>query len=308
MSKPDIDFSKYVKVPESWINNALDIPNTVKSEPKVTFLPRNIIAAAGIVLVTMLGISLYFLSRNISPAQIAPGTVEPTAATASAFEPFNMTAQPTEPPVKDEPSSSKAGSAVHSVTEGASTAATSPTAPTPTAPPHSLTPTAPQLPTSVYTWPEPTQMPSPKPTAVSAPTQARTDAPSPTAARPTTSSPTQAPATQAGDDVPEEEPSYIEIALPLNELELIMVAEDSEDMYYCRVYDSRGNMLGSGDLYSSDHIASVVTLSGTPHLYYTIERLVSSGYTSDHTSPERFTYQFYLRSGAVICTDTIYIK
>ncbi len=71
MSRPDFDFSKYVEVPDTWIENALKIPDTVKNQPKA--LPiRRYVTAASIVLVIALGISVYFLFGNKSPISIAP--------------------------------------------------------------------------------------------------------------------------------------------------------------------------------------------------------------------------------------------
>ena len=63
MSRPDFDFSKYVEVPDAWVENALKIPDTAKNQPKA--LPiRRYVTAASIVLVIALGISVYFLFGN----------------------------------------------------------------------------------------------------------------------------------------------------------------------------------------------------------------------------------------------------
>ncbi len=91
LSKPDFDFSKHVEVPDAWIENALKIPDTAQSAPKVTPFPRRMVAAAGIVLVTVLGVSAYFLFGNKNPIPTAPALPE-----ADTVAPTENSSVPTE--------------------------------------------------------------------------------------------------------------------------------------------------------------------------------------------------------------------
>lgn len=280
MSKPDFDFSKYVEVPESWIENALNIPNTVNSQPKA-FPVRRIVAAASIVLVAVLGVSLYFLFGNKSPIPVAP--IKPTDSAQTMTETASvdtesvtlterMTTSATTPP--SAPSTS-AATQIATDSEGEIIVITTITTRTEHTPSDAT-------PISPATTQAPAVTPSEEPAVP--PTQAATEISVPTAPTPT-------------------EPNIrtLELNLRLSEM-IATVAEDGDSTLYCCIYDSAGNPIGDPDLYSRGHLLDI-----RPDGYQSQEVIYhySVDYDANTVPDGGFTYRIYLSSGTVLNKGTI---
>lgn len=91
LRKDTFDFSKYLKVPDEWIENALAVPETVQQKPKAVPFPRRYITAAGIVLVAVLGVTVYFLFGNKNVIPVKPVSTGPAIQTATQIATENGT-------------------------------------------------------------------------------------------------------------------------------------------------------------------------------------------------------------------------
>lgn len=300
MSKPDFDFSKYFEVPDEWIESALNIPNAVNTRPKV--LPiRRYVAAASIVLVVALGISVFFLFGNKKPIPVKPDNSG--IAVQSASESVTASdiggAESTQPPsdAKTQPAtgsrndrgtiptrSTQTTQAVTSTLPQTAESSSAPTYVSPAAePPQSDPSDSPQY--------QPTQKPvTPAPPSPTQPKAAPTSSPATSA--PVTVSPT------------EEQKKTGIIRMPSSAIE-ITVAADEETRLYCRVYDSQGRILGDSDPYGASHIVDIEAGSeayeqvGTVYSY-------SFEYLPSQVSGT-LRYQFYTQGDHVVYTGTVTI-
>lgn len=295
LSKPDFDFSKYVEVPDAWIENALNIPKTVQKKPKVIPM-RRIVTAASIVLVAVMGITLYFLFGNKAPIPVAPKqtvatevqSVDMTDATSPTD---HSSIQNTDRTVNYQAATSSQTITPTSATQSATdnraiivTPTSSPTngataVPVPTISPASEPPQ--DVPTNVLR-PVPTQQPITDPTT----------APSPASA-PITEKTTQAYI-----------PDIKTLSLVLPFAEAVTASEDADGTLYCCVYDSAGNPLGDSDLYSRSHWIDVTTVS-SGYASDSVEYRYSVEYDANQVPDNRFTYKIYLRNGTVLKTGTV---
>lgn len=218
--------------------------------------PQLLATAASIVLVTALGISLFFLFGNKNTIPIAPvstvsdtetvsyTSLAPTAATEQSSVPTDGTSSPTKPRDTAAPTQSAA--------DNVTSAATAPTAPTS----DSQTPT--QHPAEAAS--HPTQRATEKPTKPTqkpvTPTQKPTSAPTTQRA---TILPTEAPVTEhptESSPAVASEIDRIEIRVPMTAIE-IPQSEDASEHIYCRIFDENGQVFGVSKPYSSKRIVGM---------------------------------------------------
>lgn len=286
-NRPDYDFSKHVKVPDAWIERALAVPSAQARKPhRFSLRSRRLAAAAAVVLVLGMSISLYFIFRNIDEPT---GVVVPSVP-STVTQPTEATAHPTETDVRVP--ASHAPTAPPTEVNPDSPTAQTPTQPSPTVPSASASEpavppvTVPSAPATVP--PEPaTQPPEP-----------HTDAPVP---------PTEKPAEEPVS-TPENTPTSdrsAEICHPLGSSYVGSASED--DAIYCRLYDLAGNPIGSPNPFAAEHRAEIVWLSpddvsvGSAYLYYAF-----SGTVETHPSePLRCIYVFYDRNGFEIARGSM---
>lgn len=297
MSKTDFDFQKHVDVPEKWIENALKIPQIAPIKPKVMLFPRRCIAAASIVLVTVLSVSAYFFFGNkkqipVAPVAPAVSTEAPTeyAATAPTQTPAESasTTKPSTVPTAA-PETQIATDSEGRITVITITTRTDDTQPT--TPP--LSPTVAKQPST-----EQSSKPSIKPTMK--PTEAAVVKPPESQKAESTKAPTTLP-TEA--PLIEEDIRTIEIRVTFDASDIIQAAADSEDIY-CRVYDGARNLLGDENLYSRSHLASFsVEGSGWQSVNYIYS--YTGEYDAATAVGDRFTYEFYNDRGEVIYIGSI---
>lgn len=294
LSRPDFDFSKYVEVPDQWIENALNIPNTVQEKPKIIPI-RHYVTAASIVLVVTLGISVYFLFGNKSPIPVAQNPTaaateaQPIDATDATFPTEQNTVQSTDSTVNNQVATSSQA--------------------IPTTPATQVTTDSRGnvIPSPTQTNDQPTVAPAPSVTTAPStepPRDTPTNAlrPSPTqkpVAHPTTA-PTAAPITEKPTQAYTPDIRTLRLDLPI--IDTATVSEDSDSNLFCCVYDSAGNLLGDSDLYSRSHLVNIN--SGG----YQSEGVVYNyavDYDANKVPDNRFTYKVYLRNGTVVLQGTV---
>ena len=279
MNKPDHSFSEHVKVPDEWIEKALAIPSARSGKSRVSlFTARRLTAAAGVVLVIGIGIYLYFSARNINMPAVLPSPE--TTVSLPATEPHTAASQP---------HTANGTEAAQTPTDPSATSVTVPTEP------------ATAGSTDGATTPRPTSAATAAPTSApsSAPTQkptvhSHTDSAVPSVETQTPSEDTSTEYEgQSDNSPPDNREVYVEIAVPLSELnyiELIVAASD-ETLYYCSLYDNSGRLIGQPDLYSGSHRAM---LSGNSLCY--------SGSLGDYRGT--YTYVFYDRHGNILTSGS----
>ena len=284
MKKANFDTLQNLPVPESWIENALAVPE--REEQQAAAVPfwrrsRVIAAAASIVLVGALSILMVQLFGSVPPAvtksyatEIVWATDENGETTASEVVIAEGGDQPADPPRTDGtvggeaiaptgPHSSESGTSPTESGRKDPTAKTSPTDGTKTDPSAvpSTEPAAVSTQTPQYATSAPTESASPRPTEAPRPTELPWVAPTEPAIQPPTVTPWF-------PDDPTEPPSYPRtITVYLNKRFSGLTASST---VYVSVYDSSGSRLGDDDPYAAQHIAvtnesgSFIAVSYTP--------------------------------------------
>lgn len=285
LSRPDFDFSKYVEVPDAWIENALNIPNAVQKQPKIVPL-RRYVTAAGIVLVIALGISVYFLFGNKKPIPVAPTSkADNTESTAQ------IPSSPTHSTDAESQTDSTFPQGIKREAETQLSTDAQGRAIIISAPPVTRESTATMPPKADAPAQAPTDAdPTPRETSPgnfivkpAAPTQPNV-------------SPTSSPATEPfPTPAQDEEPQTAVICVPARNIELIDSESDTESGLYCCVYDSRGNPIGAGDLYDASHLVTVPAPSGSG---YQVEEKSEYRYSFEYLPSQvsgELRYEFYIK-------------
>lgn len=301
MSKPDFDFSKYFEVPDEWIESALNIPNAVNTRPKV--LPiRRYVAAASIVLVVALGISVFFLFGNKKPIPVKPdnsGIAVQSASesvTASDIGGAESTQPPSDAKIQPATGSRKDRSTIptHSTQPSQAVVSTLPhtTENSATHPYMSPTTEPPQS--------DPTDAPQHQPTH-------KPGTPAPPSPTQPKVAPTSPPATSAPATVfpTEEQKKTGNIRIPSSSIEMT-VAADEEIRLYCRVYDSQGRILGDSNLYAPSHLVDISLVPSAEDQYESAEYSYTFEYLPSQVCGT-LRYQLYTQGDHVVYTGTVTI-
>ena len=304
LSRPDFDFSKYVEVPDQWIENALNIPNTVQEKPKIIPI-RHYVTAASIVLVVTLGISVYFLFGNKSPIPVAQNPTaaateaQPIDATDATFPTEQNTVQSTDSTVNNQVATSSQAipttPATQVTTDTRGNVIPSPTqtndhptvAPAPSATTAPSTEPPQDTPTNALR-PSPTQKPVAHPTTAPAPTTAV-----PPVEQPTEDDPPYELPTEDWYDPPTETPWEIVLTATIPDA---ILRQGSP--IYCRIHLSNGMPVGEWELYSDLHRAAVY---GSTAVYEPL----ASGLNLSHG---KYNYYFYDSTGKTFAKGTFYIN
>lgn len=280
-------------------------PSAVK-KPRILAFPGRWVTAASIVLVILLGITAYFLFGNKNPIPVAPtsnvDSAQPTTESPSSSTVSAETESHTDSTL---PQGIKREAATQLSTDSHGRAIITPVPdPTVTHNPGSADPTTPpKADASASTPTEAVRTPrelSPKNAIITpiTPTQPKAAPTSPPATEPL---PTPA---------QDEEKQTAVIRVPARSIEIISSESDTESVLYCCVYDSHGNVIGTGDLYDASHLVTVPKPSGSgdqteedQEFRYTFEYLPSqvSG---------TLRYEFYIKANKeryIVYTGTMNI-
>ena len=281
-NRPDYDFSKHVKIPDEWIEKALAVPSVPAGESRgFSLRSRRLAAAAGVVLVLGLSISIYFLIRKMSDASdvVAPRRDQ------TATVPTESSPVPTETADAYAPTGTEPNAPIP--TEAPSQ---TPTQPVPTEP--TALPTEPAVTPTVQQTDAPVEPPTQPATApVVIPTEPATAPPEPSTVPPT--EPNIPPPTD--DPIPAAE-CDVEVLIPFA-LPIYQTSEsDAEETIYCRIYNEAGALVGESDWYAPSHIAQMLWVDRTPYLYYT-QSLPANAYTA---AAGQYQYVFYDSAGKTL--------
>lgn len=281
MKKVNFHTLQSLPTPESWIENALAIPEEEEKE-KPAVIPRRsyrlIAAAASLVLVSLIGFAAWLLfGRTPAPIITAPKN---TASTESVV------------------STEGALASTESATAGET--GTTPTQ-APTAPADTNTDTTVSAPTEPAAAPAqnaPTEAPTERPDS---PIVVPTERPTEATVRPTeiTVYPTEVTAEPS-------EPAFYPTETPwFYENEVISDVPGSKfpenGRIYCAIYDSDGSMFGDADPYSDQHLATVLRYEKWHDSYLVVYRPSEKDVLP---RPGYYTYCFYDENGNVYHSDT----
>ena len=283
---------------------------------------RTVLAAASLVLVSVLSLTVYFLfgNKNHTPVPVAPSpysVITPSSPTGESDDPSGQPdpAAPTEPKSglqqimdwlfpKPTTASGTPNRAVSPTEEK-----TDPTAPSTketTKPDSSVKPTEKKSSDSTEPryWQPPTQSGDPMGSGYTKPTRA----PEPTVpCDPPSNDPTEGspdPWSPEETSSPwDNEPGYVDptegggtMAAPSPEIYAYIdsASMDNVTHVYCKVYDSSGRRLGSPELFDSTHIAYILDISQScASLLYEAPRDVI-------TQPGYYSFVFYDQNGRVL--------
>lgn len=289
MKKLNFNSIQSLQPPDSWIENALAIPEKESKKPAFITRPRIIAAAASIVLVTAVSVALFLTMGDKSPVEIRPSSTEyvqpptsftgdvgstaasesgqpntaPTSSTEDKAEQIRRAIESVINPTAQTQSGTSTNPTTSSGTQSSATAQPSSQAPTtaPTQkatvkPTEKATQTATEI-TIITPTTKPTQAPTQKPTQK--PTQGATEVtwepPTETPWIPSTQ-PTQ-PVTEVATEPPTESPEPTLSRVTLSS----KVYSRNSTAIYCKITDvADGSVYGDPDLYSDGHL---VTVTGT---------------------------------------------
>ena len=290
---------------------------------------KQLVAAASLVLVSVLSLTVYFLLGNKISTPIAVAPSPQSATTPSAPTGESDSAIPND--TQDNAEATEAHSVLQQIINSIFTKpsetqgnGTSPTAVSPTEKGKSSGRTQPSETTKTSETQSATQKSSSSPTQpISQPTQ---PAPQPTQAP---MRPTEPPKPTVPADPPWIEPSEggsnpdpwdVETPVPTEgggnagdpgydlptfslyaSFATSRLTDSSDDYCYCKVYDDRGNLLGDSNLYSAEHIADIVQKSSdmSRAVYITPEGLIwRNGY---------YNYVFYDKYGRMLAQGQEYL-
>ena len=281
-----------------------DLDSVKRSSPVPFPISRRIMAAAGLVLVSALSVSLFLTFGGHSPAPpIAPSS-------QNAITPSQNESAPRSDETTKNDSTEAEKTEVAASTDAARTSS-DPTEKT------AATETASPVPTQSRDL-TPTQAQATQSSATSAPTQAptqysqpATQAPVPTPTQQATQAPTQTATLPPKPQWPSENHSSGDPgASPgegLSSQYKVKAITDSFDLslltggysVYCRILTEDGELLGDSDLYSGAHRARIDTVSGSR--VYIVYRPDDLGFEPDS---QEYRYEFYDKNGGLLCSGT----
>ena len=303
MDKVNFDSLQRIKAPQAWLEKAAAVPGTCAPKRRITFPIYRVVAAASVVLVSMVGLLVFLFFGNSGSVPVIVPNSGSTATEIYADETVVGDTTKTDASV---PTAETI--AVLATEEQDDTALTyqDRSAPTlcgtqPTDGRGSLTsPSSLNVPVPARGADQPTQ-------GAIQPTQS---VPQPTANADGSgaSDPTQPPADPTVDTVPteaamasEEGESDHTLIAQLRYGEGAYVFANGEAAFFCRYYDASGQLLGSGDLYAAEKKTTLVSCQP--------DGSVVVSYNPDENGlpivSGRYEYVFYDRSGTELTRGTV---
>ena len=288
MDKRKYDFSIHVNVPDEWVEKALAIPAGYEKKRRTSVVTsRRIAAAAGLVLVLGLSLTIYFLfgNKTVVPSVLpSPTSSESSASSARQIQGSAGTESDVFPsePSTDKPSPEAAAGLP---TEGTAAYHTEPDVTSKQTDPTCEVPSEPQ-----------TQPPDEKHTEPS-------QAPEPPVEIPVGENATEPGLPQKTDDAER----HAEIVEPLCALstDAGYTANESYVRIYCRVYDSSGRLTGDPDPYSEARLAQLFISGGQVFMRFDFV-LTDIGVHSDSEPHQQlFTYEFCDERGNILADGSL---
>ncbi len=270
MKKVNFNSLDNIEIPDSWADKAvLILQHAPKKSPLMFFrFSRALVAVTSLVLVCAVGLIVYFFTQSDS--------VTPMASQNN----INMTDSLQETTCTD---------TNQSVTNSEVSKSTSEYNVDETIADNTSEPSE----KSTESVTKPTQKPTQKPTSlpVTKPTDIiPTDSPS---EPPLSPNPSEAPSKAPSEDV--------------DEFNIYVMAQFRKDLVlddgkiYCRVYDSKGYLLGNKNLYVNSHLTELSFIPYGCAKYYPYRYNLI-------TKSDRYTFIFYNRAGETVYTTTSYLQ
>lgn len=280
MNKVNFDGLKKIKAPDAWLEKAAAVPGTV-SKRRAAFPVYRFAAAAGVVLVSVIGLIVYgFYGKNGAPLAVRSGSTEVSATFAVAETAGNNSdlsptlsdpaVLPTGPEHPTDGEGEKAADAAVP-TEGVTV-------------PHSTVPSATAAPT------QRTTQHVPAPTGTPAPTVSPTKPPAPTSP-PATQPPTESYRPPGDCEI------YGTFSLGTAGGSGNYAVE--ETTIFCRLYDSAGNLVGDSGMYSPQREAEILSRNsdGSVFAYY------NPAEKGLYLTEDSYVYVFYDIHGSELYRD-----
>lgn len=319
MNNKNFENLNNIEVPQSWIENAINIPNVVPKKKPLVFprINRYLAAVACLVLVCTVSLVIVLnIDRNIVP--VKPIVSDKNKGDNNQTEPTNEgIVPPTVPDNSNEPSTEPTSEPTNSEgdiiptekpTEGTDTEPTEPTESTdpsdkpsqvPPEPTEAPEPSAPPTETPVY---PPTSPPSVEPT--DEPTDEPTEAPVYPPTSPPWDDPTDEPQVPGFEG---ESPLYPSSGNPPSGSNVLVQIDVSkipgyttsgEIRLYCKVYDPDNKVLGSYDKFDPKNLVTIYKLkNGVAYGAYSIVN------NYNLTKHGRYTARFYNQNGIQVATS-----
>lgn len=320
MKKANFNTLRDLPVPESWIENALAIPEAEEQKPAgVPFWrrPRVIAMAASLVLVCGLSLALFLTMGNKPPVAVKSGSKTSsteivwttdangeTVATEVVIVPADGDRQdsttPTAAPGQSGgnantspttsgrtnptaiPNPTESGDPAETSTEGSHRPTTAPAPTEEETEDNGIIPNGP----NGWNYDKPTEEPPEDPTT--APTEGEWEPPWVTPTEPVWEDPT-------APTVPKPTQSSYKATVNIfvSGFTITRISQDG-NVVYCRIYDDDGNSYGDSDLYSDQHLAQMKSASYGRNLSYTPRDY--GILPADGT----YNFEFYTGSGKMI--------
>ncbi len=273
MKKLNFNNIKNLNVPENWVDNALNIPESYAEKKHINFikLSRIITVAACVVIIGTISLTLFFTKNNNMLVGVKNTNSTETIFTTTENGTYNSYTE-NKTTTTSALSTVKSYESAEFPTQSSSNNnnATYGTEPPELATDTPLNPTEPQ---TDYNEPETT----------------RAQNTSPTYTQQTPTSTTQSDWTDS---------TYVCIG----HYSLGMTVS-SVFKAYCKIYDEQGNLLGDSNLYSSEHIATTKeTTDDYIQLYYEPTK------AGLKLSAGKYSYHFYDEYGIELYKDYLYVK
>ncbi|MBE6824593.1 MAG: hypothetical protein E7513_04535 [Ruminococcaceae bacterium] len=261
MNKINFDSLKNLKAPESWIENAANIPQTVEKEKPVLIFflkhSRSLATVACLVLICSVSLTIYLTQdRNVLPIDLNYGQAEATQKTHSPTDYSSDNQNSNESIIKETQSNNETAyiepteKADSNPSQNHITDNTDDDNGTNGGAPHEDSTQSPtQKPTD-----KPTTSPSVKPTVNSTANPTITPSVKPTTPEPTIPRPTFPDLVEPtyNDELPGAIPITSYMCYGESSVENII-----NNQVYCKIFDSADNQLGDSDLFSKEHHALV---------------------------------------------------
>lgn len=306
MKKANFNAIMNLPIPESWVENALAIPERKEKKAVPFWRSRAMIAAASLVLVSALSILLYLSFGMKPPVEVKPythaaSTVRPTYESGETAVTQTVTDGTTgmneTRPAEAEPESVQAIDRI-SGTVYVSPTATAPQSGTTPSPYPSAKPTTPGTKPNPTEAVQPTDRPYVPPTEEAQPTEPSWNTPTEQPWEPGWDYPTELPTENT------DEPHNPPAKLPKRRILYASIPKDiipSDGTVFCMLRTDDGAALGDYGEFSADRRMTLLAYGTKYTYYYTVSDYISVPYEAENTT---VSYEIYDGEGNILTTGS----